>query len=135
MNNLYIKSFLLILFISIVFTQDIKPTLSIRYENFLNELSPGVAIGIKLNIDEEKYTGFEVNTDQENFDSRIIMGWKWAIIGFGSKLVDTVTYPSFTFGGSYSILNGLSTNIEYITTPSSGANIDDHIRLAILVTF
>ena len=135
MNNLYIKFLLLISFVNITFMQDINPTLSIRYENFLEELSPGVAIGVKLNIDEERYTGFEVNTDQENFDSRLILGWNWAIIGLGTKLVDAISYPSFTFGGSYSILDGLSTNIEYVTTPNSSADINDHIRLALLVTF
>ena len=135
MNNLYIKFLLPLIFISITLAQYINPTLSIRYENFIEELLPGVAIGIKLNIDEERYTGFEVNTDQEDFDSRLILGWKWAIIGLGTKLVDAITYPSFTFGGSYSILDGLYTNIEYVTTPNSAADINDHIRLALLVTF
>mgnify|MGYP004363434511 FL=1 len=98
-------------------------------------LSPGVAIGVKLNIDEDRYTGFEVNTNQDDFDSRLILGWKWAVIGLGTKVVDAITYPSFTFGGSYIILNSLSTNIEYVTTPHSEAGIDDHIRLAVMVTF
>ena len=135
MNNLYIKFFLSFFFISIITAQAINPTLSIRYENFIEELSPGVAIGVKLNIDDDRYTGFEVNTNQEDFDSRLILGWKWAIFGLGTKLVDTITYPSFTFGGSYSVLNSLSTNIEYVMTPDSDAGIDDHIRLAVMVTF
>lgn len=112
----------------------IRPTISIRYENFMEELSPGIAIGVRLDLDDTRYTGFEVNTDQENFDSRILFGWDWMLIGFGTKVVDSATYPSFTFGGSYGVLNNLTTNIEYVTTPSSELDIDDHIRLAVLIT-
>ena len=59
----------------------------------------------------------------------------WILIGLGTKLVDDVSYPSYTFGTSYNILNNLSTVVEYVMTPSSEANIDDHIRLAVMVTF
>ena len=128
-----------LLITSISFAQDLNPTLSIRYEDFIENLTPGVAIGLKLNIDGDRYTGWEVTTDQDNFDTRLIMGWKWGIIGIGA-LTDGNgdVYPHYTFGVSYEVLPGLSSNIEYVMTPDAPADDDtlnDHLRLALSISF
>ena len=141
MRKLFILTFSIttLLITSISFAQDLNPTLSIRYEDFIENLTPGVAIGLKLNIDNDRYTGWEVTTDQDNFDTRLIMGWKWGIIGIGA-LTDGNgdVYPHYTFGVSYEVLPGLSSNIEYVMTPDAPADDDtlnDHLRLALSISF
>ena len=58
----------------------ISPIIQIRYDNFANEdFTPSSAIGIKLRIDEDRFTGFDVNTDSK--ETRIFMGWKWSMLG------------------------------------------------------
>jgi len=141
MRKLFILTFSIttLLITSISFAQDLNPTLSIRYEDFIENLTPGVAIGLRLNIDNDRYTGWEVTTDQDNFDTRLIMGWKWGIIGIGA-LTDGNgdVYPHYTFGVSYEVLPGLSSNIEYVMTPDAPADDDtlnDHLRLALSISF
>jgi hypothetical protein len=141
MRKLFILTFSIttLLITSISFAQDLNPTLSIRYEDFIENLTPGVAIGLRLNIDNDRYTGWEVTTDQDNFDTRLIMGWKWGIIGIGA-LTDGNgdVYPHYTFGVSYEVLPGLSSNIEYVMTPDAPASDDtlnDHLRLALSISF
>ena len=141
MRKLFILTFSIttLLITSISFAQDLNPTLSIRYEDFIENLTPGVAIGLKLNIDGDRYTGWEVTTDQNNFDTRLIMGWKWGIIGIGA-LTDGNgdVYPHYTFGVSYEVLPGLSSNIEYVMTPDAPAaddTLNDHLRLALSISF
>ena len=141
MRKLFILTFSIttLLITSISFAQDLNPTLSIRYEDFIENLTPGVAIGLKLNIDNDRYTGWEVTTDQDNFDTRLIMGWKWGIIGIGA-LTDGNgdVYPHYTFGVSYEVLPGLSSNIEYVMTPDAPAaddTLNDHLRVALSISF
>ncbi len=141
MRKLFIFTFSIttLLITSISFAQDLNPTLSIRYEDFIENLTPGVAIGLRLNIDNDRYTGWEVTTDQDNFDTRLIMGWKWGIIGIGA-LTDGNgdVYPHYTFGVSYEVLPGLSSNIEYVMTPDAPAaddTLNDHLRLALSISF
>ena len=62
--------------------RDISPTFSIRYEDFINSASPSAAIGLKLDIDGDRYTGFQVNSD--GTDSRLLVGWNWGVIGIGA---------------------------------------------------
>ena len=52
MRKLFILTFSIttLLITSISFAQDLNPTLSIRYEDFIENLTPGVAIGLKLNF-------------------------------------------------------------------------------------
>ena len=78
MRKLFILTFSIttVLLTSISFAQDLNPTLSIRYEDFIENLTPGVAIGLKLNIDNERYTGWEVTTDQMEYliDKKYVAG-------------------------------------------------------------
>ena len=116
---------------------DLSPTFSIRYEDFINNPTPSASVGLLLTIDEDRYTGFDVNTDAS--DTRLLMGWKWGLIGIGSKsvTVDAVTtiHPHYTFGVSYEILAGLSSNFEYVMTPDEAAGLNDHLRLSMSISF
>ncbi len=112
---------------------DLSPTFSIRYEDFINSPVPGAAVGLKLTIDDERYTGFEVNSDGS--DSRLLIGWKWGLFGVGSKTDENDNvFPHYTFGVSYSILQNLVSNFEYVMTPDSD-EFEDKLRLTLSVGF
>ena len=115
----------------------ISPIIQIRYDNFANEdFTPSSAIGIKLRIDEDRFTGFDVNTDSK--ETRIFMGWKWSMLGLSVKEVtledDSVQNVNmYSFGVRYTLLNNVNTVIEYIL--SGDSNTDDFLRLSIGVEF
>ena len=116
---------------------DLSPTFSIRYEDFINTPTPTASVGLLLTIDEDRYTGFDVNTD--GTDTRLLMGWKWGLFGIGSKSVSDglggfTVHPHYTFGVSYEIVKGLASNFEYVLTPDV-ASIEDRLRLTLSVSF
>ena len=143
------SAFLLSLITSIVFSQNdtnasvqskersISPVIQIRYDNFANEnFSPSSAIGMILKIDDDRYTGFDVNTSTN--ETRILMGWKWSMLGISVK---EVTLPDntidnvnmYSFGVKYGILNNMNAIIEYVL--SGDSNTDDFLRLTVGVQF
>ena len=115
----------------------ISPIIQIRYDNFANEdFTPSSAIGIKLRMDEDRFTGFDVNTDSK--ETRIFMGWKWSMLGLSVKEVtledDSIQNVNmYSFGVRYTLLNNVNTVIEYIL--SGDTNTDDFLRLSIGVEF
>ena len=115
----------------------ISPIIQIRYDNFANEnFTPSSAIGIKLRIDENRFTGFDVNTDSK--ETRIFMGWKWSMLGLAVKEVtledDSIQNVNmYSFGVRYTLLNNVNTIIEYVL--SGDSNTDDFLRLSIGVEF
>ena len=120
--------------------RDISPTFSIRYEDFINSASPSAAIGLKLDIDGDRYTGFQVNSD--GTDSRLLVGWNWGVIGIGSLTGDSGPLAHYTFGVGLEVVPGLSTNFEYCMTPSAeaadittNANAANRLRLSLSVAF
>ena len=90
----------------------ISPIIEIRYDNFTNSnFSPSSAIGIILKIDDNRYTGFDVNTSTN--ETRILMGWKWSMLGIAVKEItledDTVGHVSmYSFGVKYNILDNMN---------------------------
>ena len=114
---------------------DLSPTFTIRYEDFINDLTPNASVGLKLNIDGDRYTGFDVNSD--GTDSRLLIGWNWGVIGIGSRDVGGTDYPHYTFGVSYDIVAGLSSSFEYVMTPDApdGTGSEDKLRLSLSVSF
>ena len=115
----------------------ISPIIEIRYDNFANSnFSPSSAIGFILKIDDNRYTGFDVNTSTN--ETRILMGWKWAMLGIAVKEItledESVDYVSmYSFGVKYTVLENMNTTIEYIL--SGDSNTDDFLRLSIGVQF
>jgi len=116
--------------------RSISPIIQIRYDNFSNkDFTPSSAIGIKLRIDENRFTGFDVNNDSK--ETRIIMGWKWSILGLAVKEVqvgdETQNVNMYSFGVTYELLNSVNTIIEYVL--SGDEQTDDFLRLSIGVEF
>ena len=111
--------------------------IQIRYDNFANEnFSPSSAIGMILKIDSNRYTGFDVDTDTN--ETRILMGWKWSMLGISVK---EVTLPDntinnvnmYSFGVKYGVLDNMNAIIEYVL--SGDSNTDDFLRLTVGVQF
>ena len=123
----------------------LSPTFSIRYEDFVNSTAPSAAIGLKLDVDGDRYTGFQVNSDGS--DTRLLMGWNWGVIGVGAMDVSedgdgTDILAHYTFGVGYEILDGLTTTFEYCMTPDAtdaqigfNGNAETRLRLALSVSF
>ena len=146
MKNFH-KITLMILLSSVLLSQDsnavvaskdrsISPTIQIRYDDFINDFSPSSSIGIILNIDDDRYTGFDVDTASN--ETRILMGWKWSVLGISVKEItlddDSIDYVSlYSFGVKYKMLDNMNTTIEYVL--SGDSNTDDFLRLAIGVQF
>ena len=115
----------------------ISPIIQIRYDNFANSnFSPSSAIGIILKIDDNRYTGFDVNSSTN--ETRILMGWKWSMLGISVKEItledDSIDHVSmYSFRVTYNILDNMNTIIEYVL--SGDENTDDFLRLTIGVQF
>ena len=114
-------------------TKTISPTIAIRYDNFLQGMNPSSTIGIILKIDENRYTGFDTTADEV----RIIMGWKWTILGIGTKTIDVdgeeETVGQYTFGAKYRVMENMYTSTEYVRIDHDSQN--DFIRLTVAVEF
>ena len=146
-KNILVLMALLLCVSTYVQARTLSPTFSIRYEDFVESTDPTAAIGLKLDIDGDRYTGFQVNSDGS--DTRLLMGWNWGVIGVGTINVDgaaagdpDVVLPHYTFGVGYEILDGLTTTFEYCMTPdatdaqrTSNPNSDTRLRLALSVSF
>ena len=149
MKNFIQSSIIISLILSVIFSQDdssasigkndrsVSPMIQIRYDNFANEnFTPSSAIGMILKIDEDRYTGFDVNTSTN--ETRILMGWKWSMLGISVK---EVTLPDdsidnvnmYSFGVKYGILDNMNAIVEYVL--SDDTNTDDFLRLTIGVQF
>ena len=134
-KNYLVLSLTLFLFSSLLYSQssrNVKPTISIRYDDIINGMTPSSAIGIIFDADEDKYTGFETNADGDEI--RLIMGWKWSMIGLGTKDIDeNTTVTLISLGGKYSVFDNMYTTIEYIRVDHPTVN--DFIRLSLGVNF
>ena len=144
-KNIIVCLALILCVSSYLHARTLSPTFSIRYEDFVNSTAPSAAIGLKLDVDGERYTGFQVNSD--GTDTRLLMGWNWGVIGVGAIDVSAAGDGSdilahYTFGVGYEILDGLTTNFEYCMTPDAlvadivnNANADTRLRLSLSVSF
>ena len=144
-KNIIISMALILSVVTYLQARDLSPNFTIRYEDFINTTAPSAAIGLKLDIDGERYTGFQVNSD--GTDSRLLMGWSWGLIGLGAIDVSedgdgTDILPHYTFGVGYEIIDGLTTNFEYCMTPDADAtqigfnpNAEERLRLSLSVSF
>ena len=132
---------------SMVFSSDdksernISPSITIRYDDILSGMTPSSTIGILLSIDDTKYSGFDTSSDASEL--RILVGWKWTILGLGTKKIDidgeTHTVGMTSFGAKYRVLDGMFTSMEYVRIDDEGIEGHepqaDYIRLSIGVDF
>ena len=122
------KYLLLILMVtslgSLLFSKDISPVFSIRYDNLTDGIAVSDAVGLKMNIDGSKYTGF----DSDGTDYRIFVGWGFGKVGVGSD----GTNEQFTVGATYGVLDNLSLDLDYVMGTVTG---DANLRMALQVHF
>jgi len=122
------KYLLLILMVtslgSLLFSKDITPVFSIRYDNLTDGITVSDAVGLKMNIDGSKYSGF----DSDGTDYRIFLGWAFGKVGFGSD----GTNQEFTVGATYGVLDNLSLDLDYVMGTGTG---DANLRMALQVHF
>ena len=111
--------------------RNIAPTISIRYDDILSGMTPSSTIGILLNIDEDRYTGFDTTGD--GTELRILVGWKWTVLGLGTKDVDGDIVGMYSFGAKYRVLDNMFSSMEYVRVDHD--TISDYIRLTIGVDF
>ena len=123
------KYLLLILMVtslgSLLFSKDISPVFSIRYDNLTDGIVVSDAVGLKMNIDGSKYTGF----DSDGTDYRIFLGWGFGKVGFGANAAGN---EEFTVGGTYGVLDNLSLDLDYVMGTDTG---DANLRMALQVHF
>ena len=109
---------------SLLFSKDISPVFSIRYDNLTDGIVVSDAVGLKMNIDGSKYTGF----DSDGTDYRIYLGWAFGKIGIGSD----GTKQEFTVGATYGVLDNLSLDLDYVMGTGTG---DANLRMGLQVHF
>ena len=123
------KKYLLIILMvtslgSLLFSKDVSPVFSIRYDNLTDGIAVSDAVGLKMNIDGSKYSGF----DSDGTDYRIFLGWAFGKVGFGSD----GTNQEFTVGATYGVLDNLSLDLDYVMGTGTG---DANLRMALQVHF
>ena len=123
------KKYLLIILMvtslgSLLFSKDVSPVFSIRYDNLTDGIAVSDAVGLKMNIDGSKYSGF----DSDGTDYRIFLGWAFGKVGFGSD----GTNQEFTVGATYGVLDNLSLDLDYVMGTGTG---DANLRLGLQVHF
>jgi len=153
MKNKIVILFLLgITSFCLLFSQDsdsernISPSITIRYDDILSGMTPSSTIGILLSIDDAKYTGFDTSSDASEL--RILVGWKWTILGLGTKKIQLNDGSEHivgmtSFGAKYRVLDGMFTSMEYVRIEDQelpGIDpgyepIADYIRLSVGVDF
>ena len=120
------KNILLILILSslasLIFPKDISPVLSIRYDNLDSGINVSDAIGLQMDLDGNKFTGF----DTDGTDYRIYVGWGFGKIGFGH---DGTAGTEYTIGANYEVIENISLDLDYVI------NTTENLRLALQISF
>ena len=133
MNSKFNLAVFFIVLVAFATARPLSPSVSIRYDDILSGMTPSSSIGIMLGIDEDRYTGFDTDTDAESM--RLIIGWKWTVLGLGTvKDDDDVVSAQYTFGGRYEMMKNLYSTAEYVMI-DDGDNASDFLRLAITINF
>ena len=107
---------------SLIFPKDISPVLSIRYDNLDSVINVADAIGLQMDLDCNKFTGF----DTDGTDYRIYVGWGFGKIGFGH---DGTAGTEYTIGANYEVIENISLDLDYVI------NTAENLRLALQISF
>ena len=119
-NMLLIPMFTLL--ISLTFSRDVSPVLSIRYDNLASGIAVTDAIGLQMDLGSNRFTGF----DTDGADYRIYMGWKFGKVGFGH---DGAAGTEYTIGANYEVIENISLDLDYVI------NTTENIRLGMQIAF
>ena len=126
MKKIYILPLLMVASLgSFLFSKDVSPVFSIRYSDLTDGIAVSDAVGLKLDIDGSKYTGF----DTDGSDYRIFLGWGYGKVGFGANAAGN---EEFTVGATYGVLDNLSLDLDYVMGTDTG---DANLRMALQVHF
>ena len=126
MKKIYILLILMLASLgSFLFPKDISPVFSIRYSDLTDGIAVSDAVGLKLNIDGSKFTGFDTDGD----DYRIFIGWGFGKVGFGANAAGN---EEFTVGATYGVLDNLSLDLDYVMGTDTG---DANLRMALQIHF
>tara|TARA_Y100001970_G_C14184367_1_gene831656 strand:+ start:834 stop:1205 length:372 start_codon:yes stop_codon:yes gene_type:complete len=109
--------------ISIILPKDVSPVLSIRHDDLSGGLTVSDAIGLKMDLGNSRFTGF----DTDGTDYRIYVGWGFGKIGFGDDGSGTGEY---TVGATYQILNNILMDLDYVYNENN-----QNLRLGIEIHF
>ena len=110
---------------SLLFPKDVTPVFSIRYSDLTDGIAVSDAVGLQLNVDGSRFTGFDTDGD----DYRIYLGWGFGKVGFGANAAGN---EEFTVGGTYGVLDNLSLDLDYVMGTDTG---DANLRMALQVHF
>ena len=110
---------------SFLFSKDVSPVFSIRYSDLTDGITVSDAVGLQLNVDGSKFTGFDTDGD----DYRIFIGWSFGKVGFGANADGD---EEFTIGATYGVLDNLSLDLDYVMGTDTG---DANLRMALQVHF
>ena len=125
MKNMKKNMLLILMFTSLIpliFSRDVSPVLSIRYDNLDAGVAVTDAIGLQMDLGGNKFTGF----DTDGTDYRIYMGWKFGKVGFGH---DGAAGTEYTVGANYEVIENISLDLDYVI------NASENLRLGIQITF
>ena len=96
---------------SFIFPKDVSPVLSIRYDNLSSTVAVSDAIGLKMDLGDNKFTGF----DTDGKDYRIYMGWGFGKVGFGHDGTDAPGPGNeYTVGATYEVLDNINMDLDYV---------------------
>ena len=133
MNSRFNLIVFFIVLVAYATARPLSPSVSIRYDDILSGMTPSSSIGIMLGIDEDRYTGFDTDTGGENM--RLIIGWKWTVIGLGTvKDENDNVSAQYTFGGRYELMKNLYSTAEYVMVDDD-LDDSDFLRIAITINF
>ena len=114
----------------------VTPTLSLRVNDVLSGLDfASPVIGLKMNLSDDMYSGFDSSTSGTITSSRIYIERSYGRIGMGvySGGVDNEK-AYFTVGSSYKVQDNLNVELEYILN-NLATNTGDVLNLSLTVNF
>ena len=116
--------------VSFLFSRDITPVFSIRYDDLTDGVAVSDAIGLEMNLGNGRFTGF----DTDGNDYRIYMGWGFGKIGFGHDGSNN-NEGEYTVGVTYDLLgSGINSNVSMDVDYVFG-DTDENLRLGIQIRF
>ena len=90
----------------------ITPMLGMRFNNIASSSAtptPVTAVGLKIELNDGVYTGFDTNADGTGF--RMYLEQSFGKIGLSKSVAGE---PTFTIGGVYGVYDNLNIEVEYM---------------------
>ena len=126
-------SAILISLLAVSYATDITPTISLRVNNMIGDLTFATpVIGLQLGGSDNVTTGFD--TEAEN--SRIYIERSYGKVGLGTYTNGHADegLPFFTIGTSYNAYANLNIELEYVMN-SLAPNTVDALQMSLTVSF